>query len=69
MYGLGDKLVCLYKPVKATDKRKDTSLLQKLFIFHELRIHNVLKVLRNSQKMDIFCNKLVSFLLPVTFTG
>jgi hypothetical protein len=44
MYGHRNKLVCLFrvvclsKPVKRTDNRKDTSLLRYMSIFHRLRI-------------------------------
>ncbi len=36
------KLVCLSKPVKVIDDRKDTSLLQNMSMIHKLRIHDVL---------------------------
>jgi hypothetical protein len=34
--------VCLPKPLKGTDNRKDTSLLQNLSIFRKLQICNAL---------------------------
>ncbi len=35
IYGFRSKLVCLSKPVKATDNRKDTILLQNLSVNYE----------------------------------
>ncbi len=42
IYSLSSKLICLSKPVKVTDKIKDTSLLQNLSISHKLQIRNAL---------------------------
>jgi hypothetical protein len=42
MYGLHGTLVCLSKPVKVTDDRKDIRVLRNLPIFSKLQIRNVL---------------------------
>jgi hypothetical protein len=39
--GFRSKLVCLSKPVKGTDNRKDISLLRNIHIFCQLRKWNV----------------------------
>jgi hypothetical protein len=42
MNGLRNKLTCLPEPVKETDNRKDTSLLQNTSISRKLRVPNAL---------------------------